>query len=61
MRRSITTEARNLQLDYFGANSSVATGRPIAPPQREDAVDTGADHLQEGVLGQAGVAGSSAR
>jgi hypothetical protein len=38
------TEAGNLQLDYSDANSSVATGRPITRPQREDAVDAGSDH-----------------
>jgi hypothetical protein len=45
------TDARNLRLSYFDANSSVAKSRPIAPPQCEDAVGAGPDHPQEGVLG----------
>jgi hypothetical protein len=45
------TDARNLLLGYFDANSSVAKSRPIAPPQSEVAVDAGADHLQGGLLG----------
>jgi hypothetical protein len=44
------TEARNVLPGSFDANSTLAKSRPIAPPQSEDAVDTGADHLQEGVL-----------
>src|SRR5262245_46917303 len=51
------TEARNRLPGYFGANSLVGKSRPIAPPQREDAVDTGAGPLREGVLGPFRVAG----
>jgi hypothetical protein len=52
------TEARNLLLGYFETNRTLAKSRPIAPPQSEDAVEAGADNLQEGVLGPFQVAGS---
>jgi len=56
--RSIRTEPRNLLLGYFETSSTLTKSRPIAPPRSEDAVDAGADHLQEGVLGPFQVAGS---
>jgi hypothetical protein len=52
------TEAHNLLLGYFDANSSVAKSRPIVPPRSGDAVDAGPDHLQEAVFGPFQVAGS---
>ena len=52
------TEARNLLVGCFQTNKTLAKSRPIAPPQSEDAMDAGADSLQEGVLGPFQVAGS---